>query len=161
MAARKRTPAQTVRNAGSWLAILAATTLGVETSADTVRAFVRADSMPSQAGGMSDDQSFRLIVQSYDAEGGKLPGERAKPVGSIQRAVTAAELRDGVNVNLLELRQITDGARSPLVVAWIEGGKADLEYDGRMARPQPGSVYGTARSTGVSSDVSITLNRKA
>ncbi len=160
MAARKRTPAQTVRNAGSWLAILAATTLGVETSADTVRALVRADAMPTTSGEASDDQSFRLIVQSYDAEGAKLPGERSKPVGSVQRAVTAAELRDGVKVNLLELRQIANGAHSPLVVAWIEGGKADLEYDGRMARPQPGSVYGTARSNGIT-DVSITLNKKA
>ncbi|MEO6419929.1 MAG: hypothetical protein ABIP39_11005 [Polyangiaceae bacterium] len=158
MAARKRNTAQTVRNAGSWLAILAATTLGGETSADTVRALVRVDAMPTTT---SDDQSFRLIVQSYDAEGGKLPSERAKPVGSVQRAVTAAELRDGVKVNLLELRQIATGLRSPLVVAWIEGGKPDLEYDGRMARPQPGSVYGTARSNGVTSDVSITLNKKA
>lgn len=156
MAARKRSPAQTVRNAGSWLAILAATTLGVETAAETVHALVRSDSVPA-----SGEESFRLIVQSYDAEGAKLPGERAKPVGSVQRAVTAAELRDGVKVNLLELRQITSAARSPLVVAWIEGGKADLEYDGRMARPQPGSVYGTARGTGMSSDVSITLNKKA
>ena len=155
MAARKRSPAQTVRNAGSWLAILAATTLGVETAAETVHALVRSDSVPT-----SGEESFRLIVQSYDAEGAKLPGERAKPVGSIQRAVTAAELRDGVKVNLLELRQMTS-ARSPLVVAWIEGGKADLEYDGRMARPKPGSVYGTARGTGLSSDVSITLNKKA
>lgn len=155
MASRKRSPAQTVRNAGSWLAILAATTLGVETAAETVHALVRSDSLPT-----SGEESFRLIVQSYDAEGAKLPGERAKPVGSIQRAVTAAELRDGVKVNLLELRQITS-VRSPLVVAWIEGGKADLEYDARMARPQPGSVYGTARGTGLSSDVSITLNKKA
>lgn len=157
MAARKRS-AQTVRNAGSWLAILAATTLGVETSAETVHALVRSDSVPTSSSG---EESFRLIVQSYDAEGAKLPGERAKPVGSIQRAVTAAELRDGVMVNLLELRQMTGAARSPLVVAWIEGGKPDLEYDGRMARPQPGSVYGTARGTAVSSDVQITLNRKA
>lgn len=156
MAARKRTPSQTVRNAGSWLAILAATTLGVETSADTVRALVRADAMPTT----SDDQSFRLIVQSYDADGAKLPGEHAKPVGSVQRAVTAAELRDGVKVNLLELRQIASGLRSPLVVAWIEGGKPDLEYDARMARPQPGSVYGTARSNGIT-DVSVVLNKKA
>ncbi len=156
MAARKRTPAQTVRNAGSWLALLAATTLGADTAADTVHALVRSDSVPT-----SGKESFRLIVQSYDAEGAKLPGERAKPVGSIQRAVTAAELRDGVKVNLLELRQTASGARSPLVVAWIEGGKPDLEYDARMARPQPGSVYGTGRGTGLSSDVSITLNKKA
>jgi hypothetical protein len=133
--------------AGSWLALLAATTLG--DAADTVRAEVR-------AAGLSGQGVFRLVVQSYDAT-----GRDARPVGSVQRSVSADELRQGVHVNLLELRQADAQApESPVVVAWIEAGEPDLEFDGRTARPSPGSVYGVVKRSpqGV---VQITLDKKA
>jgi hypothetical protein len=137
------------------MALLAATTLGVD-SAKTVRAEVRADA------GLAEASEYRLVVQSYDARDGKVPGARARPVGSLQRAVTAAELRRGVHVNLVELRQNAavdndDGA----VVAWIEAGKPDLEFDGRTARPRPGSMYGQARRGPGEASVHIRLSRKA
>jgi hypothetical protein len=117
------------------MALLAAATLG--DAADTVHAEVRAD-------GLEESGSYRLVVQTYDGSK-RLPGAKARPVGSIQRAVTGAELRDGVHVSLLELRE--DGAaEESTVVAWVEAGEPDLEFDARAARPTPGSVYGLARS---------------
>lgn len=136
--------------AGSWLALLAATTLG--DAADTVRAEVRAD-------GLSDGD-YRLVVQSYDESDGLVPGPDARPVGSIQRTVTADELRSGVQIDVLELREAAaePSAQAPLVVAWIETGDADLEFDGRAARPRPGSMYGVVKRE--AKRVQISLNRK-
>jgi len=137
------------------MAILAATTLGGNAKAGTLHAEVRMDDeLP--------DSDYRLIVQSYDATSGGMPGERVKPVGSIQRAVTADELRRGVKIDLLELRvaESIGDVKRPVVVAWLEDGKPDLEFDGRMARPTAGSVYGAARRDTAGSNVQITLSRK-
>jgi hypothetical protein len=152
MAARKIPRLRKARSAaaGSWLALLAATTLG--DAADTLRAEVRAD-------GLSIRGMYRLVVQSFDATGGD-----ARPVGSMQRSVTADELREGVHVNLLELRQPlapTAQQQSPMVVAWVEAGKPDLEFDARNARPSPGSVYGVVKRAGSQGILQISLNRKA
>jgi hypothetical protein len=138
--------------AGSWLALLAATTLG--DAADTLRAEVKAD-------GLSAGAVYRLVVQSYDGAHRLVPASDARPVGSLQRAVTADELRNGVHVNLVQLRHSASGAQgqSPVVVAWIEAGEPDLEFDGRTARPRPGSVFGVVRR-GVGQDVvHISLDR--
>jgi len=138
--------------AGSWLALLAATTLG--DGADTLRAEVRADGLR--------DGAYRLVVQSYDTVDGRVPSREARPVGSVQRAVTAAELREGVHVNLLELRGRSQEASSerPVVVAWIEAGQQpDLEFDGRTARPRPGSVYGVVKRAASQDAVQISLDR--
>ena len=145
----RRTPRSAA--AGSWLALLAATTLG--DGADTLHAEVRADGV--------GDGAYRLVVQSYDTVDGRVPGREARPVGSMQRAVTAAELREGVHVNLLELRGRTQEPASdrPVVVAWIEAGQPDLEFDGRTARPQPGSVYGVVKRTASQDAVHISLDR--
>jgi hypothetical protein len=139
--------------AGSWLALLAATTLG--DAAGTLRAEVRAD-------GLSEEAVYRLVVQSYDATDGPVPGRDARPIGSVQRAVTADELRHGVNVSLLEIRPSAPGAqgRSPRVVAWIEAGEPDLEFDGRTARPRPGNVYGVVKRGAKQEAVQISLDRK-
>jgi hypothetical protein len=134
------------------MALLAATTLG--DVADTVHAEVRAD-------GLSHGRAYRLVVQSYDASRGAMPGSDARPVGSTQRAVTADELRQGVHVDLLELREgAAPHATAPVVVAWIEAGQPDLEFDGRTARPAPGSVYGVAKRSARRESVYISLNRK-
>jgi hypothetical protein len=134
------------------MALLAATTLG--DVADTVHAEVRAD-------GLSHGRAYRLVVQSYDASRALVPGRDARPVGSTQRAVTADELRAGVHVDLLELREsAAPQTPGPVVVAWIEAGEPDLEFDGRTARPAPGSVYGVARRGARHDSVTISLNRK-
>jgi hypothetical protein len=133
--------------------LLAATTLG--DAADTVRAEVRAD-------GLSSDRVYRLVVQSYESTEGRLPTRASRPIGSAQRAVTAEEMRDGVQVNLLELRGLSGASvDTPLLVAWIEAGGPDLEFDGRTARPAPGSVYGVVRRDTKQNVVQISLNRRA
>jgi hypothetical protein len=136
--------------AGSWLALLAAATIG--DAAGTVHAEVRAEGLR--------DGAYRLTVQSYDQTHGRVPGAAERPVGSVQRAVTAEELRRGVHVDLLELRAAQVRAGSPTVVAWIEPGSPDLEFDGRAARPRPGSVFGVARRGTHQSAVTISLDRK-
>ena len=160
MARDKRLPMKRPRPAaaGSWLALLAATTLG--DAAGTLRAEVRAD-------GLSDEGVYRLVVQSYDSTDGPVPGQDMRPVGSAQRAVTADELRHGVNVNLVEIRQSAANAsaansegRRPLVVAWIEAGQPDLEFDGRTARPRAGNVYGVVKRGAQQDVVQISLDRK-
>jgi hypothetical protein len=136
------------------MALLAATTLGVE-GANTVRAEVRADEE------LGDSRDYRLVVQSFDDGAGHRPSPRARPVGSFQRSVTAAELRSGVKISLVELRQGARGQNDGAVVAWIEAGKPDLEFDGRTARPLPGSMVGLARKAQGASPVQIRLTRKA
>jgi len=140
--------------AGSWMALLAATTLGVD-GANTVRAEVRADA------DLADSREYRLVVQSYDGSHGRAPSFRVRPVGSYQRAVTAAELRRGVKVSLVELRQDAAVENDGAVVAWIEAGKPDLEFDGRTARPGPGVMQGLARRAAGDAAVQIRLTRKA
>lgn len=155
MAPRKQSTSRRSRSAaaGSWLALLAATTLG--DAADTVRTEVRAD-------GLSHGGRYRLVVQSYDISDGAVPGRYARPVGSTQRAVTADELREGVQIDLLELRPSTDAVSGkPLVLAWIEaGGGPDLEFDARTARPTPGSVYGLVKRDAKRDVLQINLNRR-
>ena len=51
-------------------------------------------------------------------------------------------------------------AKEPVFVAWIEDGKPDLEFDGRMARPRPGSTYGLVKRGSRDGRVAIHLNRK-
>jgi len=66
-----------------------------------------------------------------------------------------------VKVNLLELRGSAGEAAAPLVVAWIEAGAPDLEFDGRQARPQRGSIYGSVRRAAKQDAVRISLDRVA
>jgi hypothetical protein len=140
------------------MSLLAATTLGVDTAAATVHAEVRLDA--ADLASLNDVMSYRLVVQSYDSEGAD---GRSKPVGSVQRAISKAELRAGVKVNLFELRGIAphsqECTRKPIVVAWIEAGQPNLEFDGRMARPPKGGVFGRARRD--AGTVQITLSRTA
>ncbi|WP_394824288.1 hypothetical protein [Pendulispora albinea] len=166
MASRKRTVngklprvariARLAQKNVSWMAILAATTFGVDAAAATVHAEVRAAD-----GGLRDlraDEDYRLIVQTYDGHRDPhRPG--AKPVASMQRAVTAAELRQGVRIDLVELRdhQVTERAQAPVVVAWIERGRPDLEFDGRMARPSADALSGIARASRDGDRTHVTL----
>jgi len=152
MNSRKLSPSTKARAAaaGSWIALVAATTLG--DAAGALRAEVRAD-------GLSADGVYRLVVQSYDRSHGLVPQRDARPIGSIQRAVTADELRNGVHVSLLEIRASETAREEPLVLAWIEAGQPDLEFDGRNARPRPGNVYGVVKRRASGDAVQISLNR--
>lgn len=126
----------------SWMALLAATTIGLG-HLDRVRAEVSADKAAfGVAGGR-----YRLVVQSYareSVEAGNLPGSRHKPLASAQRAVTAEDLSRGVAVDVLRVGESVDA--SQIIVAWIEQGEADLEFDGAEARPSASAWYGASES---------------
>jgi hypothetical protein len=140
----------------SWTALLAATTLGV-VGASVVHADIQ-----SQAR-LDESRTYRLVVQSYDHAAAPSQGDR--PKASLQRQVTAAELRAGIRVGLLEFRQHhdsaadTDAVGSPIVLAWVEEGTADLELDGLRARPQPGSLRGAATEMDADGTVRISVGR--
>lgn len=164
MAARKRRASDAVRTAGSWMALLAATTLGTDVAAEPVHAEVRIES-PALVG---KGEAFRLIVQSYDAgdlASLKSGNGRAKPVGSMQRVVSAEELAKGIRVDFVELREgeraqaSAENGKRPLVVAWLESVRGNYDLDARDARPRAGSLLGYARR--VARDVKIRLDRRA
>jgi hypothetical protein len=142
----------------SWTALLAATTLGVA-GASVVHADIQSHAR------LDETRTYRLVVQSYDHAAAESEGER--PNASLQRQVTAAELRAGIRVGLLEFRQRDDsgadsdapGNGAPVVLAWVEEGTADLELDGLRARPQPGSLRGAATATDADGTVRISVGR--
>jgi hypothetical protein len=87
---------------------------------------------------------YRLIVQSYSPANivDGVPRAHARPLASAQRSVTAEELSQGVAVDVVELGgHDTD---SPVLVAWLERGAADLDFDGRRARPRRDAFRGVA-----------------
>lgn len=145
-----------VAESASWLALVAATSLGVA-HAETVRAEIRLPRQASTTGGR-----YRLIVQSYDSLRGTqdIPLS-VRPRASSQRSVTLDDLADGIRIDLISL-----GEKNPadleksVVVAWVEPGEADLEFDARRARPTAGSFYGVASTVTDSESVEILLNRR-
>ena len=152
---RQPTPAGSV----SWLALVAATTLGAA-RADTVHAEIEIDPQAVTAPG-----PFRLIVQSYpkaQVDPTMLPSESARPLGSVQRAVTQADLNRGIHVDLVEIADDIANAKENggVVVAWVEPGEPTLEYDARRARPSPGSVWGLATVPPDAATVQLRLDRK-
>jgi hypothetical protein len=140
-----------LKSAVSWLSLVAATTAGLGPSA-MVRARVRADVL-------DDNDGLRLVVQSYlpgQLARDVLPGALEKPVASSQRAVTAEELRRGVVVDMVQPSINGDETRTVLL-AWLERGRPDLEFDARLARPRPGMLRGFARTRGTASDLSANV----
>jgi hypothetical protein len=139
----------------SWVALLAATTLGVG-GVQRLRAAVSAD--PRELGDAAD--SYRLIVQSYAPSSlgtGQLPGGRARPLASTQREITPAELARGVSVDMLGLDKTgVSTSEAPVIVAWIERGRADLAFDGFEARPAVDGFYGIATTGSAESPSSAT-----
>ncbi len=126
----------------SWMALVAATTMGLG-NLDRVRAQVSADtaSLGTSSG------RYRLVVQSYERDSvptGNVPNARQRPLASAQRSVTAEELSRGVAVDVLHVGE--NLSSSQVIVAWIEQGEADLEFDGAEARPSASAMYGAADS---------------
>jgi hypothetical protein len=149
---RKR---QVIAGSASWLALVAATSLGVG-HAETVRAEIK---LPREAA--SPGVRYRLVVQSYDRRGHltAIP-ESAAPRGSAQRAVTADELVGGIRIDIIELGdRRSAGASDAVVVAWVEAGDADLEFDARRARPSPDSFFGAAAHPADAQPIEILLAR--
>src|SRR3954463_15902557 len=132
----------------SWMALLAATSLGA-VSVERMRAEVSAQDLaaPTSAG-------YRLIVQSYapnSVAANQLPGANHRPLASMQRAVTAEELAQGVAVDVLQMDE--SGEQAPVIVAWLEHGAPDLELDALRARPSRGAVYGVGQSSAGSAQI--------
>lgn len=127
----------------SWVALVAATTLGIG-GVSRVRAAVSAD--PRELGHSRD--GYRLIVQSYAPSSlgsGQLPGGRARPLASTQRAITPEQLARGISVDMLGFEaSSTKSVEDPVIVAWVEQGRADLDFDGLQARPAADAFYGVA-----------------
>jgi len=131
----------------SWMALVAATTMGLG-NLDRVRAEVSADTAKLGVG----SGRYRLVVQSYARESmsaGNLPSARQKPLASAQRSVTAEELSRGVAVDVLRVGEALDP--SQVIVAWLEQGEANLEFDGAEARPSAHALYGTSESRNLGS----------
>lgn len=126
----------------SWLSLLASSSLGVERLATVEVEVVLGASRLGQG-------PFRLIVQTF---GGK---NDPRPIGCSQRMVTAADLKRGVRLSLIELG--SNGSDEPYVVAWVEAGDRALELDGRRARPGQGSLVAMTRATRGKNPIRLTL----
>lgn len=145
----------------SWMALVAATTLGLG-PVQRVRAEISSE-FGALADGVDGD-GLRLIVQSYTSDSvdqeGRRPGEYARPLGSFQRAVTADELRRGVAVDVVQVAEAGALATDrTVVVAWIEQGRPDLEFDALRARPPAGVAFGVSRSAGSDEPARVVLRR--
>jgi len=132
------------------MSLVAATTLGIGT-VDHVTARI------SAARELQPEGDYRLIVQAYRRHQlqGELPGQYSQPLASTQRAVTAEQLRSGVDVSVVQLdASFGDDA---VLVAWVERGLPNLELDGLEARPAKAAYYGVAAQA----DGEVVLSRPA
>ncbi len=119
----------------SWLSLLAETTRGLG-AVVCYRVHVQSDAL-------AGDGSHRLIAQSYskrDVSPDLLPIRGARPLGSAQRAVDSEALRTGVDLSLMHMM----ADRGTVIVAWVEPGNPDLEFDGQRTRPNPTHLFGGA-----------------
>jgi hypothetical protein len=141
--------------AGSWMALVAATTIGLS-AVQRVRAAVSVgsrESLPTLSG------EYRLIVQSYSA-GSVVDGRplaHARPLASAQRSVTPEELTRGVDIDVVDVGE--PRSDSAVIVAWLERGSADLDFDARRARPGLDAFIGAAALQ--SEAARVVLSRKS
>jgi hypothetical protein len=143
---KPRTKKSRILSAGpagvSWVALVAATSLGIP-AVQRVRAAVSAD--PRELGESGD--GYRLIVQSYASSSlgsGQLPAGRARPLASTQRAITPEQLARGIAVDMVGIDSPGTSPEGRIIVAWVERGSANLDFDGLEARPDADAFYGVA-----------------
>lgn len=146
-------PRHLVPDSASWIALVAATTLGAP-EVGQVRAHV--------SGAVAGvEPLYRLVVQTYatgalDAEG--RPSAKARPLGSVQRAVTADELARGLAVNVI---QVGPSASNAMVVAWVEPGEPNLELGALTARPSAQAMVGVSpAAVGERAPARVVLGRR-
>jgi hypothetical protein len=138
----------------SWVALLAATSLGA-VSVERMRAEVSAHDLAA-----ATSAGYRLIVQSYSRSSvaaDQLPGPSHRPLASAQRAVTAEELAHGVAVDMLRIDQTKGGEQ--VIVAWVEHGAPDLEFDALRARPGRSAIVGVAQASDGSAQIVLRRQR--
>jgi hypothetical protein len=135
------------------MALVAATTVGLDP-------MLRLRAEVSAAGHAlpSDASEYRLIVQSYLAQSvvDGIPSAHARPLASAQRSVRPDELARGVAVDVVGLDQGT--GENAVIVAWLEPGSADLDFDARKARPSRNAYVGVAVAE--SAQAQVVLTRK-
>lgn len=119
----------TLHGVDSWTSLVA-TTLGLDIFG-RLRIVVRAQSVGLERG--------RLVVQAFaKAE------NQARPVASAQRAVSRDDLLGGIEIMLHPEHCQPDASHH--VLAWIEPGEPDLEYDGLRAVPKAPVSLGRVRA---------------
>jgi len=94
--------------------------------------------------GLERSEALRLILQSYAPSGldvGGIPRHGARPLGSSQWLLESEELKARVSVSLVHLGH----APETTLVAWVQAGGAELDFDARHARPPKGAWFGEAR----------------
>jgi hypothetical protein len=137
------------------MALVAATTLGLQ-SMQRVRAEVSVG-----AGKLVSDSAseYRLIVQSYSAANivDGVPRAHARPLASAQRSVTPEELARGVAIDVVDMGDRPSD--SPVILAWLERGAANLDFDGRRARPGRDAYRGIASASADSAQAHIVLSQ--
>lgn len=128
------------------MTLLAGATLGSETVVP-LRAEVRG-SVANRAGA---EWGCRLVVQAYPSgvcSSGCVPGRGVRPLGAVQLAVSQSDLRDGVQVEILQVGAEQVLRSGSVLVAWVEPGVANLAYDGLSARPGPDAVVAVSAVVG-------------
>lgn len=141
----------------SWIALVAATSIGLST-VSRMRAEISV--APSELNAArAEAGEYRLVVQAYSQSSvvNGVPVSYARPLASTQRSVTAAELTEGVAVDVVELGEPAD--ESAILVAWLERGSSDLDFDGRRARPVHAAYVGAAASS--NAPAQIVLQRRS
>ena len=142
----------------SWLALVAATALGWG-SLDRVRAEISSDSRL-----LAEGQGYRLIVQAYDPASmasDDVPSAYAKPLGSVQRAITAEELAQGIAVDVVQLGEADLHGERPVIVAWVEPGEPNLEFDALRARPNRDASCFSREPAGDDGSVRLVLKSRS
>lgn len=141
----------------SWMALVAATTLGLPVL-QRLRAEV---SVSAQELPRETLEEYRLVVHSYPAESvvNGVPQEHARPCASAQRAVTTEELARGVAVDVMAVGA-EEAREASVIVAWVERGAPDLEFDARRARPSREAYVGTVAADELS-EARVVLTRRA
>ncbi len=143
LAKKNRLAASAAASAG-WLALLAATSLGV---ADLRRFSAR---VSAGRGVQVQEAGAKLVVQAYDAESVEengMPRAGAKPVAATVRRLLPGELARGVKVDLVELGATAKTSDSTFI-AWIDRSAARGDLDGFAAVPPRQGVLAGSRSNG-------------
>lgn len=121
----------------SWSSLIA-TTVGLD-DFGRVWVRVRAD--------VAGTDLCRLVVQLYPATAatGAAIQSYARPLASAQRAVTPDELRAGLEVMLVHWMSGQRTAGDTVLIAWVEPGEPNLEFDGLRAKPAQCAYVGMCR----------------
>lgn len=108
-------------------------------------------SLVAEAAGLGSFQAMSVVVRaSLDIpEGHRLvvheytDGE-SRPIASAQRAVSGNALRRGLEIRMYRMAPAPSTRARTRVVAWIEPGTADLDYDALKATPAHATWFGRA-----------------